>query len=146
MSITRNAVDVATPPPRTTRAWSRTARQIGEAVAAVGEHHRQIADHAAGVMAAAALDAADATAHDSARVSPILSATSASNALPACETNPVSVRRDLYRETAPIAHHLQGDPPESILQAFSNPKNPCSGGQSSGPDHRGRCCFMTNPG
>ena len=29
---------------------------------------------------------------------------------------------------------------------FSNRKNPCSGGQSSGPTTRGRFCFMHDPG
>jgi hypothetical protein len=37
---------------------------------------------------------------ESARVSPVLSATWASSALPAWETNPVSVRCDFYGETA----------------------------------------------
>jgi hypothetical protein len=59
---------------------------------------------------------------------------------------PLSVRPRLYRETTPIACHPQGDPPKLGLQAFSNPKNPCSGGQSSGPDHRGRNCLMHDPG
>jgi hypothetical protein len=58
----------------------------------------------------------------------------------------VSVRHHVYRDLAPSVHHLQGEPPRSALRASATPKNPCQGGQSSGPDHRGRSCFTKDPG
>jgi len=57
-----------------------------------------------------------------------------------------SVRRDFYRETAPIAHHLQGDPSRVDPSTIDKPKNRCSGGQFSGPDPRGRYWLLQNPG
>ena len=62
-------------------------RQIRQIVAAVGEHDREITDHAPGVMTAAA-PAQRTQRADNARVKPVRSATPTSNALPACETEP----------------------------------------------------------
>jgi Ni,Fe-hydrogenase I small subunit len=53
--------------------------EVGQAVAAVGEHDRQIADHAAAVVAAGLCSAA--SSRESARKRPALSATWASIAL-----------------------------------------------------------------
>ena len=71
----------------------------------------------------------------------------ASNALPACDTKPSPSDVTSTVKLAPIAHHLQGDPPELGPSAFDKPKNPCSGGQFSGPDLGGAAhCFMNDPG
>ena len=45
---------------------------------------------------------------------------------------PVSVRRDIYRETAPSALHLQGEPPEQDPADVEHPQNRRSGGQFRG--------------
>jgi hypothetical protein len=42
---------------------------------------------------------------------------------------PISVRRDFYRDVAAIALHLQGDPPELGPSGLDNQKNPCSTGR-----------------
>ena len=61
--------------------------QVRQTVTAVGEHHRQITDHPATVMTAGTQPRlADRDVQRPRQ--PDLSATCASNALPACETNP----------------------------------------------------------
>ena len=47
-------------------------------------------------------------------------------------------RMDLRVEPVAVA--------DAVAASISNPHNACSGGQSSGPDHRGRSCFMNDPG
>jgi hypothetical protein len=36
--------------------------------------------------------------------------------------------------------------PSRSCRLRTHPQNPCSGGQLRGPDHRGRTCFMHDPG
>ena len=57
----------------------------------------------------------------------------------------ISVHHDIYGVPTPSARHLQGDPPESLLQAWA-PQNPCSGDQLRGPTRRGGACFTRDLG
>ena len=57
-----------------------------------------------------------------------------------------SVRRDIYREIAPIALHLQGEPPEWMLRASNTSRIAAQADSSAAPTHRGRNCFMQDPG
>ena len=84
-----------------------------------------------------------ASRSDSASVSPSLSATCASSALPACETRPVSVRRDLYRDLASITHHLQGEPPKLGIRTSNTPRIPEPTGHIRAPASRGRGRYCT---
>ena len=61
--------------------------EVGQAVAAVGEHHREIADDTADVMATAAPTQTAELDRQRTRQAGLI-ATRASSALPACETNP----------------------------------------------------------
>ena len=45
-----------------------------------------------------------------------------------------------------VAVHLQGDPPEPGLRASAARRIAAHCGQFSGPDQRGRCCIMNDPG
>ena len=45
----------------------------------------------------------------------------------------LSVRRDIYREIAPIALHLQGEPPESMLQASNTRRIAAQADSSAAP-------------
>ena len=81
-----------------------------------------------------------ASRSDSARVSPILSADLRQQRAARMRHQPVSVRRDFYRDMAPIALHLQGDPPEPVLRPSATRRIPAQADSSSGPDHRGRYC------
>ena len=83
---------------------------------------------------------------ESARVNPSRSAASANSAAPALRHQSVSVRPSIYRHLAPIALHLQGESGRAGLQDIDTPQNPCSGGQYSGPDQRGRNCLTKDPG
>jgi hypothetical protein len=56
-----------------------------------------------------------------------------------------SVRRDIYRDIAPSALHLQGEPPEQIL-GTSNTHRIAAQADSPAAPHRGRNCFTKDPG
>jgi hypothetical protein len=121
LSITRNAVEsdvyrAEQKGPVTHRA------QMSQAVAAPAKHHREIAVTRLGVMAGVARAQPDGSSQ-SAAVSPTRSATPASFPLPACEISPVLSA--VYRAAAPIAHHLQGEPPKVGPSGFDTPRNPC---------------------
>jgi hypothetical protein len=84
---------------------------VGEAVSAVGEHHREIADHAAGIVPGPArLQALQA--HRQRLREPTLIGDLRKQRAARVRYEPFSVRRDFYRDVAAIALHPQGDPPE----------------------------------
>ena len=91
--------------------------QVRQAVAAIGEHHRQIPDHPARVMPAAPLDAPPPARTTAPRVSPTRSATSASNAAPACDTKPSPSAVTSTVNRRPSRCTLKVNLPSSILQA-----------------------------
>ena len=84
-SITRNAVESDATAPNSP-SWSR-APEVRHALPAVGEHHRQVADHPARIMTTPPLLQAG-QAQRQRPSEPNLSATCASSAVPACETRP----------------------------------------------------------
>ena len=112
--------------------------QVRQAVAAVGEHHRQIPDHPARDRACAAARAARPARARARRVRPTRSATSANNAAPACDTSPAPSGATSTVKRAPFAHHPQGDPPSPGSRTFSKPKNPGHTGRFRRPDPSGR--------
>jgi len=58
----------------------------------------------------------------------------------------LSVRRDIYGEKAPFAHHLQGEPPSSGSRTFSKPKHPGRTGRSDRPDPSRRSALTHDRG
>jgi hypothetical protein len=106
--------------------------KIRKAIAAVGQHHRQVPDDAAGIVAAAAL------AHRRQRPRERVGETDPVGRLgQQCRAGvrhqPVSVRHNIYRDTAPIALHLQGDPPESELRASATRRIPAQADSPAAP-------------
>jgi len=85
--------------------------QVGQAVAAVREHHRKVAHHPAGVVSRTALAHPGETARKRAR-EPAAVGQLREQSAPRVRHQTVSVRADFYGETASIALHPQGDPPE----------------------------------
>ena len=106
--------------------------EVGHALAAVGEHHRQIADHPPRVMSATALLDRGQAQRQRLRQPQLVGCLRQQRA--ACVRHqPGSVRRDFYGYRAFIAHHLQGEPPSSGSRTFSKPKDPCSAGRFRAP-------------
>ncbi len=97
--------------------------EIGKAVSAVGEHHRQVADHAPGIVPGLALLQTRQT-HRQRRGEPALVGDLRQQRAARMRHQPFSVRRDFYRDVAAIALHLQGDPPEPGFQDVANPRIP----------------------
>ena len=143
-SITRNAVESdATAPNKS--ALIAEHGHVGQAVAAVGEHHRQIANHAPAVVTTRA-QLHGPNSHDSARVSPVLSATCGQQRAAGMRHQARSVRRHFYGYLAPIVRHLQGDPPELAFALQQPEESLLRRTAQAAPDHRGRNCFMHDPG
>ena len=88
--------------------------EIGEAIAAVGEHHRQVAHHAPGIVPGLTL-LQTRQAHRQRPGEPALIGDLRQQRAARMRHKPFSVRRDFYRDVAAIALHLQGDPPEPVL-------------------------------
>ena len=110
--------------------------QVGQTVAAVGQHHGQVPNDLAGVMPAAPLTRARQRARELAgQPDPVGRLGQQRRA--GVRNHTRSVRHDIYVEPAPIALHPQGDPPEPRRLGLRQPQNPCSGGQFSGPAHPG---------
>jgi hypothetical protein len=111
--------------------------EIGNALTAVGEHHRQIADHAARIMATTPLLDRDKAQRQRPRgPQPVGDARQQRGARVRHE--PHSVHRDFYGYRASITHHPQGEPPSSGSRTFSKPKNPGPTGRFRAPARRGR--------
>jgi hypothetical protein len=106
--------------------------QVGQAVAAVGEHHRQITDHPARVMTGAAL------AQPGQLLGQLLGQPRAvghpsQQAAARMRDQTGSVRRHFYLHQAPIAHHLQGEPPESDFRPSTSRRIPAQADSSAAP-------------
>jgi len=114
-SISRNAVvSDATGP--NSGSWSRTTRRSDKQSPPSASITAKVADHTARIVAAATL-AHPRQRHRQRPVSPTRSAVLREQRGTRMRHQPFSVRRDIYREIAPIACHLQGDPPKLDLQA-----------------------------
>jgi len=99
------------------------AAQVGQAVASVGEHHRQITGHTAPIVTTAPLAQSSELARERPRQAGLVGDLGEQRAA-GVRHQPVSVRRDTYVERAPIACHLQGEPPESELRASATRRIP----------------------
>jgi hypothetical protein len=88
--------------------------QVGQAVAAVGQHHRQVPHDAARIVPAAPRAHPRQTLRQR-RGQPQPVGRLGQPPGTGVRHQPLSVRRDLYGETAPIARHPHGDPPEPGL-------------------------------
>jgi hypothetical protein len=106
--------------------------QVGQAIAAAGEHHREIPDHTAQVMTRPPLLEPSQLARQRAREPRPLSDLRQQRR-PRVRHKTLSVRRDSYRYPAPIARHLQGDPPESVLRASTTRRIPAQADASAAP-------------
>ena len=106
--------------------------QVGQAVAAVGQHDRQIAHHAAGIVPAAALAHRGQAVRERPRQpQPVGRLGQQSRAR--VRHQALSVRRDFYGETAPIALHPQGDPPEPVCRPSTPRRIPAQADSSAAP-------------
>ena len=110
--------------------------EIRDALAAVGQHHREIGDHPAGIMTTTPPFDPRQPARHSAR-EPELVRDLPEQRGPRVRHQPRSVRRDFYRYRASVTHHPQGETSKLGIQDFSNPKNPCRAGRSRAPAHPG---------
>jgi len=106
--------------------------QIGQAVAAVGEHHRQVTHDAAHVVAGLTrLEIAKAQRQRPRQ--PRLVGDLGQQRAARVRHQARSVRRHFYGYPAPIVRHLQGDPPESVLQASTPRRIPAQADGSAAP-------------
>ena len=110
--------------------------EIRDALAAVGQHHREIDDHPAGIMTTTPLLDPRQPARHSAR-EPELARDLPEQRGPRVRHQPRSVRGDFYRYGASVTHHPQGETSKLGIQDLSNPKNPCRAGRSRAPAHPG---------
>ena len=108
--------------------------EVSDALAAIDQHHRQIADHSARVMTATPLLDHGQTGRQPLREPHFVSDLRDLGG-PGVRDQPRSVRRHFYGYGASITHHLQGEPPsqgsrnsqpqESLLRRTTpRPRNP----------------------
>ena len=86
-------------------------REVREAVAAVCEHHAEVAHDLAGIVLGAALARLPELLREGVG-QPELVGHRGEQRAARVRTEPLAVRRDLYLLEAAFALHLQGDPPE----------------------------------
>jgi len=84
---------------------------VAEAVSAISQGHREVPEHPARIMAAAAPAQRPQLLRERPG-QPSLVRRAQQQRGTRVRNQSVSVRPNFYRETASIAHHLQGDPPE----------------------------------
>ena len=106
--------------------------QVRQAVTAVSEHHRQITDHPAAVMAAGPQPGLTDRDVQRPRQPGLISDLSQQGAA-GTRHQPVSVRPHVYRDLAPSVRHLQGDPPESALRASATRTMPAQADSQAAP-------------
>ncbi len=104
--------------------------EVGKAITAIGQHHRQIPDHATTIMAAGPPLQPAELRRQRPRQADLVSNSGKQRAA-RMRHQTLSVRRDIYVDPASIVRHLQGDPPRVDPSCFNNPKKPRSGGQPS---------------
>ncbi len=84
--------------------------KVGKAVAAIGQHHRQIPDHATTIIAACPPRQPAELRRQRPRQADLVSNSGKQRAA-RMRHQALSIRRDIHVDPAPIVHHLQGDPP-----------------------------------
>jgi hypothetical protein len=116
--------------------------QIGHALPAIGEHHRQIPDHPARIVATTTpLQARQARAERSREPDPVSDLREQRATHVRHQTR--SVRRDLYRNRASIMHHPQGEPPNSGFQDSTPKESPLHRTKPRPRSPRGRGAYCT---
>jgi hypothetical protein len=116
--------------------------QIRKAVAPIGEHHRQVAHHPAGIVPAPPLAHPDkAPRQRPCQAQPVGRLGQQRRARVRDQT--LSVRPDFYGETAAIALHPQGDPPERRGLGFDNHRIPAHSNSSAPPTTGGATASRT---
>jgi hypothetical protein len=116
--------------------------QITQRIAAVGQHHRQIPNHPTGIMAATP-PAQGAEPKRQRMRQPGLVGYLRQQRTTGMRHQPLSVRRHLYRETAPIAHHLQGEPPEPGSTSITTRRIPAQPDNTAPPPTGGAATSCT---
>ena len=108
--------------------------QVRHALAAVGKHHRQIADHPTQIMPTTTTLDARKTRRQRVR-QPHRVRHLPKQRSPGVRDQARSVRRDFYRSPTSVTHHPQGDLQSSRFATFDKPKNPCCAGRSRALGH-----------
>jgi hypothetical protein len=116
--------------------------QVREAVAAVGEHHREVAHDAAGIAPRAALALPRKPNRQRPR-QPRLVRHLRQQRAARMRHQPRSVRRDFYGETAAITLHPQGDPPELGNRASTTQRLPAQPDKTAPRNPRGAAASCT---
>ena len=97
--------------------------EVSDALAAVGEHHRQITDHPARIMTTTPLlehrQSARQRTLEPDRVRDLGKQRAAG-----MRHQPRSVRRDFYRYPPSVTHHPQGETPSSRFRTSTIPRIP----------------------
>ena len=106
--------------------------KVRQAVPAVGEHHRQVADHAALVVARTPALQIGQLARQRPREPRLLGDLSEQRAA-RVRHQALSARRDFYGNPAPIVRHLQGDPPKLDLRPSARRRIPARADSQAAP-------------
>jgi hypothetical protein len=116
--------------------------EIRHALAAINEHHREIADHPARVMTATPTLDRGQPPRERPRESHLLRDLR-NQRTARVRDQARSVRRDFYGYRASTTHHPQGEPPSPGSTTVSKPKDPRSAGRFRAPARRGRGRYCT---
>jgi hypothetical protein len=106
--------------------------QIGDALAAVGEHHGQVANDPARIMTTPPLFKAGQPPRQRA-CEPELVGDARQQRAARVREQPGSVRRDFYGYPASITHHLQGEPPSRGSEPSTSRRIPAQPDVSAPP-------------
>ena len=119
-------------------------RQVRHAPAAVGQHHRQIAEHPPRLVPRTPLPRApERVAQPTSQTDTISDQHQQRGPRPRGQTS--AVRPDIYRLDTPTSHHLQGEPPERSDRLFASRILPAQA-DVSGPLARQPPALLTNRG
>ena len=116
--------------------------EVRHALATIGHHHHEIANHPARVMTATPLLDRSQPQRQRLREPHLVSDLGHERAA-RMRDQTRSVRCDFYGYRASITHHPQGEPPSSGSRTFDKPKDPCSPGRFRAPAPRGRGHYCT---
>jgi hypothetical protein len=110
--------------------------QVRDALAAVGEHHRELPDHHPRVMTTTALLEPRQTQRQRAR-EPDLPRDPTNQRRTRVRHQPRSVRRHLYGYRASITHHPQGETSKPRIKELAIPRIPAQPDDSAPPNPEG---------
>jgi hypothetical protein len=110
--------------------------QVRDTLTTVGEHHREIAEHPARIMATTPL-LARCQPRRQRTCQPDLVRDLPEQRSPRVRHQTCSVRRHFYGYWASVTHHLQGETSKARDRGLQQPKNPCCAGRSRALGHPG---------